>query len=83
MAVCENCRKREATLACLLCRRSLCNQCFDAHILPLTDDMDEGFAGATEEEVVNDQPVVCEVCGQRVESKDKDDHLFEAHGITI
>ena len=83
MSTCEACRRKQASVGCLLCRRDLCNGCFEEHMLRISADMDEGFAGATEEEVVHDQPVVCEVCGQRVESKDKDDHLFEAHGITI
>jgi hypothetical protein len=49
----------------------------------ISADMDEGFAGTAQDEVIGDQAIVCEICGQRVESHDKDEHLFEVHGITI
>jgi hypothetical protein len=49
----------------------------------ISDDMDEGFAGFEREMTPNDQPIVCEICGAEVESEKKDQHLFEAHGISI
>ena len=83
MVSCENCRKREASVGCLLCRRNLCNDCYEEHMKRLTASMDEGFAGMAQDEVVGDEPVMCEICGQRVESQEKDEHLFEVHGISI
>jgi len=83
LVVCENCRKREAGVGCLLCRRNLCNQCYDGHMQRLTASMDEGFSGTATDEVAGDQPIVCEICGQRIESQEKDEHLLEVHGITI
>ena len=83
MVVCENCRKREATVGCILCRRNLCGECYDDHMLRVSGDMDEGFAGMEREATGEDQQVVCEVCGAAVESAKKDDHLFEVHGISI
>ncbi len=83
MVICENCRKREATVGCLLCRRNLCNECYEEHMERISGDMDEGFAGFENETSPGDQPIVCEVCGAEVESEKKDEHLFEAHGISI
>jgi len=83
VATCENCRKREAALGCLLCRRNLCYECYDEHMLRISGDMDEGFAGLEAEPRSSDQPVVCEICGLAIESERKDEHLFEVHGISI
>jgi hypothetical protein len=30
-----------------------------------------------------DSIVICEYCGRELKSKDKDDHIYEEHGITI
>jgi hypothetical protein len=30
-----------------------------------------------------DSIVVCEYCGRELKSKDKDDHIYAEHGITI
>lgn len=46
LVICEKCGKGEASVGCLLCRRSLCDDCFDRHILEISADMDEGFAFA-------------------------------------
>ncbi len=52
-------------------------------MLRISADMDEGFAGFEQEQMDDDQPIACEVCGLRVESEKKDEHLFEVHGISI
>ena len=83
MVVCENCRRREASVGCILCRRNLCSECYEDHMLSISADMDEGFAGMVREAAGEDQPVICEVCGEAVESAKKDDHLFEVHGMSI
>jgi hypothetical protein len=83
VVICENCRKREASVGCLLCRRNLCSECFDDHMLRISADMDEGFAGLEPEPVQDDQLVACEICGVRIESAKKDEHLYEVHGISI
>lgn len=83
MAVCENCKKNEASVCCLLCRRNLCGACFEEHSLEISSGMDEGFASSETEELAEDQTVVCEVCGLRVESGKEDEHLFEAHGVSV
>jgi len=83
MVICENCRKREASVGCLLCRRNLCNECYDEHMLRISADMDEGFAGLEHDPATDDQLVVCEICGMRFESEKKDEHLYEAHGMSI
>ncbi len=31
----------------------------------------------------NDQLITCEICGIRIESEKKDDHLYSEHGISI
>jgi len=81
MALCENCGKREAFVACLLCRKSFCNSCYDEHAERLSADMDEGFPGLEQVEAADDSLVECEICGVVVESRKKDEHLFEAHGL--
>ena len=83
LVVCENCRKREATVGCLLCRRNLCSECYDDHMQRLSADMDEGFAGLEHDPAPDDQLVVCEICGMRVDSEKKDEHLYEVHGMSI
>lgn len=83
MVICENCRKREASVGCLLCRRNLCNECYDDHMLRISADMDEGFAGYEPEPAQDDQLVACEICGLRIESEKKDEHLYEVHGMSI
>ena len=83
MGLCEDCGRNEASVGCLLCRRNLCDGCFEGHMSRIADDMDEGFAPVGREQDVADQPIVCEICGLSVESQKKDEHLFEVHGITI
>lgn len=83
MVVCENCKEREASLGCLLCRRNLCAVCFEDHELKISAEIDEGFAASETEELAEDQTVVCEICGIRVESEKEDEHLFEVHGVSI
>jgi hypothetical protein len=83
VVVCENCRKREASVGCILCRRNLCSECYEDHMLRISADMDEGFAGMGREAPAEDQLIVCEVCGAAVESEKKDDHLFGVHGVSI
>jgi hypothetical protein len=68
-------------VGCVLCRRNLCNGCFEEHMLRISADMDEGFSGLSEDVVTDDQPVVCEICGVHIESERKDEHLFAEHGI--
>jgi hypothetical protein len=82
-SICQSCRKRQADLGCLLCRRDLCNQCFEEHMLRISADMDEGFSGLGHDPSPDDQAIVCEVCGIRVESEKKDEHLYAQHGISV
>jgi hypothetical protein len=82
-SICQLCQKKEADLGCLLCRRDLCNQCFEEHMLRISADMDEGFSGLGQDPNPDDQAVVCEVCGIRVESEKKDEHLYAQHGISV
>lgn len=82
MGICEVCRTKEASVGCLLCRRNLCNGCFEEHMLRISADMDEGFKSGTETSSA-DQPIICEVCGVSVESEKKDEHLYSEHGISI
>lgn len=81
MVACEECRKRAATVGCVVCRRNLCGRCFDEHASRISADMDEGFSGMGSPERVEDQLLVCEVCGISILSAEKDDHLFEVHGV--
>ena len=82
---CEVCRTKQASVGCLLCRRNLCRDCFEEHMLRISADMDEGFEGLRKEVETSivDQLVVCEVCGISVESEKKDEHLYSEHGISI
>jgi hypothetical protein len=52
-------------------------------MLRISADMDEGFAGLDNDPATDDQLVVCEICGLRIESEKKDEHLYEAHGMSI
>ena len=83
MSTCEVCRRKEASVGCLLCRRNMCNDCFEEHMLRISADMDEGFEGFKQETVIDDQSIVCEICGVSVESEKKDEHLYSEHGISI
>jgi len=83
LVLCEDCRKREASVGCLLCRKNLCADCYDKHMLAISADMNEGFAGFEYDRARDDQPIVCEVCGMEIASEQKDEHLFEQHGISI
>lgn len=83
MGDCEVCRRKQASVGCLVCRRDMCNDCFEEHMLRMSADMDEGFEGFKQENAVEDQPIVCEICGVSVESEEKDDHLYSEHGISI
>jgi len=83
MDLCEDCRRNQATLGCLLCRKNLCGDCYERHMLTISADMDEGFAGFSPAQTQTDQDIVCEVCGAIVESEKEDEHLFEVHGISI
>lgn len=67
----------------MLCRRNMCNDCFEEHMLRISADMDEGFQWFNQETVIDDQIVLCEICGVSVESEKKDEHLFSEHGISI
>ncbi|MDA4131772.1 MAG: hypothetical protein OK454_01425 [Thaumarchaeota archaeon] len=49
----------------------------------MSADMDEGFSGLYHDPAPDDQALVCEVCGMRVESEKKDEHLFEVHGVSV
>lgn len=82
-SLCQSCRKRQADLGCLLCRRDMCNQCFEEHALRISADTDEGFPGLGHDPNPDDQALVCEVCGMRVESEKKDEHLYEQHGMSV
>jgi hypothetical protein len=61
----------------------MCDECFEDHMLRISADMDEGFAGFEHDQVPDDQTILCEACGMRVESGKKDEHLYEVHGIAI
>ena len=50
---------------------------YEDYMLRISADMDEGFAGFEPDPRTDDQLVVCEICGMRVESEKKDEHLFE------
>jgi hypothetical protein len=76
------CGKKEAQVGCVRCRRNLCNDCFEKHMLRISADMDEGFSGLNGDPGTDDT-IVCEVCGAGVESAKMDDHLFAEHGITM
>ena len=82
-STCQSCRKRQAVLGCVLCRRDMCNQCFEEHMLSISADMDEGFSALGHDLSPHDQDIVCEVCGIRVESEKKDEHLYAQHGISV
>jgi hypothetical protein len=66
----------------VLCRRDLCTDCFERHMLRVSADMDEGFSGLGSDPGTDDT-IVCEVCGGSFESAKMDDHLFADHGITM
>ena len=83
MDICEDCRRKQASVGCLLCRKNLCNDCYERHMLTISADMDEGFAGFNQAQMATDQDIVCEICGARVESEKEDEHLYEVHGIPI
>jgi hypothetical protein len=61
----------------------MCNDCFEEHMLRVSADVDEGFEGLRQETAVDDQSIVCEICGIAVESEKKDEHLYSEHGISI
>jgi hypothetical protein len=82
-SICQSCRKRQAALGCLLCRRDMCHECFEEHMLRISADMDEGFSGLGHDPDPDDQAIVCEVCGIRVETEKKDEHLYAQHGISV
>lgn len=82
MVTCQICGKAEVSVGCVLCRRNLCDRCFDEHIDKISADMDEGFAAVDQGMDEDDQPVVCDHCGLRLESAKMDEHLFEVHGIS-
>jgi len=50
-------------------------------MLPTTADMDEGFPALNSQAEINDQPIVCQTCGARVDSAKMDEHLYAEHGI--
>jgi hypothetical protein len=83
MGICQSCGKKQANAGCLLCRRDMCDECFEDHMVRINADVDEGFSGLNSDPSPNDQPIVCEVCGMRVESEKKDEHLYEEHGIPV
>jgi hypothetical protein len=74
--------KMEATVGCTLCRRNLCEHCFEGHEAKMQAEMEEGFSVTGQTEYASDQPIVCELCGISVESAKKEEHLFEVHGIS-
>jgi hypothetical protein len=82
-SLCQSCRKRQADLGCVLCRRDMCRECFEEHMLRISAGMDEGFSALGHDPAPDDQDLLCEVCGMRVESEKKDEHLFEQHGISV
>ncbi len=82
MNICEACGRRGAAVGCVLCRRNLCESCFDEHASRISDDMNEGFVGSEAQEAPADSVVVCEFCGERYPSARMDGHLFETHGIS-
>jgi hypothetical protein len=43
--------------------------------------MDEGFPALSSQSELDDQPIVCQTCGARVESAKMDGHLYAEHGI--
>lgn len=61
----------------------MCNDCFEKHILSISADMDEGFAGFKRDRMLNDQLITCEICGMEIASEKKDAHLYSEHGISI
>jgi hypothetical protein len=79
-SVCQLCGKKKAEIGCLLCRRDLCDDCFERHMLPTTADMDEGFPALSSQPELDDQPIVCQTCGARVDSAKMDDHIYAEHG---
>lgn len=46
---CANCGVRKAVLGCLVCRRNLCETCFDEHEQRLSDDEYEGYVPTQDE----------------------------------
>jgi hypothetical protein len=52
-------------------------------MLRISADMDEGFSGLGHDPNPDDQTVICEICGIRVESEKKDEHLYAQHGMSV
>jgi hypothetical protein len=80
-STCQSCGKKQAAFGCLLCRRNLCTECFERHMLRTTSDMDEGFPALSDQPELDDQPIVCQTCGARVDSARMDEHLYTEHGM--
>jgi hypothetical protein len=58
----------------------MCENCRKREIFT---DMDDGYAWFEQDPVSDDLPVVCKICGVRVESEKKDEHLNEVPPISI
>jgi hypothetical protein len=50
-------------------------------MLRTTSDMDEGFPALSDQPELDDQPIVCQTCGARVDSARMDEHLYTEHGM--
>jgi hypothetical protein len=49
-------------------------------MLRTTADMDEGYPALSAQAELDDQPIVCQACGARIESGKMDEHLYAEHG---